>query len=382
MNSPSTFIRRYPIPVILASCAILAVGLWLTRPTQTPAEIVEKARAIDTIHVQTGSLSPSIPVFVTVTTPYHAQLRSSVTADVVRLDALEGTLVNIDDTLVQLDDKEPSLIVEQRRADVLEVRAQIAAEHNSHENELFVLGDLNKLTKLGKRNRQNIIKEHQIRLDRLNALLIRSQASLKLAELDLERTRIRSPFNGRVTKLHVSVGDRVRPGDAIIDVYDHQSMELRGPVATRYIATLQRAISDGIPLAGKLDLDGRLIEARLNRLGGEINNRSGSLDAIFRLDSSLTDIQLGRNVRLDLQLTPVDGAFAVPIDALYGTDTVYRVVDQRLQAVKVKRLGDYPPVNGKARVLLYAADVRDHDVIMVTQLPNAIAGLLVKPNPQ
>jgi len=269
MNNQSTFVRRYPIPVILALCIITAIGLWVTRPTQTPANIGEKARAIDTIVVQTSTLSPGIPVFVKVTTPYRAQLRSSVTADVATLAALEGALVNIDDTLVQLDDKEALLIVEQRRADVLEVKAQIAAEHNGHENELFVLGDADKLTALGKRNRQNIIKEHEIRLDRLNALLLRAQAALKLAALDLERTRIRSPFNGRVTKLHVSVGDRVRPGDAIVDVYDHQSIELRGPVATRYIATLQKAIADGATLIGRLDVDSHSIEARLDRLGGE-----------------------------------------------------------------------------------------------------------------
>lgn len=380
MKNIGPFIRRYPIPLVLGLSILVAAILIATKPEPLPADNREKARSVDTITVTTGLFSPSIPVFVKVTTPHHAKLRSSVTADVIKLTSLEGAHVNTGDTLVQLDNKEPELIAEQRRADVLEVKAQIESEKLTHENELFVLGNIKKLDKRGKRNRKNIIKEHRIQLSRLGAQLLRVESALKLALLDLERTNIRSPFNGRITRLHVSIGDRVRPGDAIVDVYDHQALELRGPIATRYIETIQTAIDRGLTLAGEVLIGGQSIVARLDRLSGEINSRSGSVDAIFKVSSNTNLLQLGRNVRLNLQLPPVENTFTVPLEAIYGADTIYKIIDKRLRAVKVRRLGDFDLANGGTLVLLRGPEIKTGDIIMVTQLPYAIENLLVSPN--
>lgn len=379
MQKITQSIRRYPIFLILLLSILVAAGLVLTKQAPSSVDSSETARIIDTQAVLLGSFSPAIPVFVRATTPYRARLRSSVTADVVKLISLEGDIVHKGDVLVKLDDQEPQLVVTQRHADVLEVKAQLASENNSHENQLFVLGNAKKLSANSKHNRQNIIKEHNIRLSRLNAQLIRAEAALKLAELDLKRTRIRAPFDGRITTLHVSVGDRVRPGDLIANIYDYRSIELRGPVATRHIATLQKALANGLQLTGAASIDGLEIKTTLDRLSGEINEKSGSIDAIFKIARESPQPQLGRNLRLNLQLPPVDGAFVVPLNAIYGTDTLYTIVNQRLKAVKIKRLGDASSASGSVSVLIYGPDLHDGDVILTTQLPNAIEGLLVKP---
>ena len=60
-------------------------------------------------------------------------------------------------------------------------------------------------------------------------------------------------------------------------------------------------------------------------------------------------------------------------------NTVYKVVGQRLKAIPVTRQGDYADHDTIAKSLIVAADIQDGDVIMTTQLPNAVENLLVKP---
>ena len=380
MHKPGLFIRRYPVPLLFAVSLLAATALLLTKAEPPAASIKNEARRIDTRIVTLESLSPSLPVFVKVTSPQRARLRAAVTADVVALHALEGAQVSKGEVIVQLDSNEPQLIVEQRRADVLEASAQIDGQRLAHENRLFVLGDVNKLSVNGKRNRNNIIKEHRIKLAQLNARLIRAKAALELAQLNLERARIRAPFNGRITKLHVSNGDRVRPGDLIVDIYDNQAIELRGPIATRYIETIQSAIEQDLPLHGQIVVGEKIIPARLERLSGEMNERSGSVDVIFTIGDPAPNLQLGRAFRLDLKLPPVDDAFHVPPGALYGNDTIYKVVNNRLKSAFVTRLGDFRLAgDASSYALLRSSEISSGDQIMVTQLPNAVENLPVQP---
>lgn len=375
-----TALKRYPAIVFLAVAVIAAVVLYLTRPGAAPADNRERARAIDVLVVSKGDHSPSIPVYATVTTPYHAKLRSAVTADVHRLVTLAGTTVSQGDLLVQLDDRESRLIVEQRRAEVREAEAGIAEEINNHENELFVLGDAKTLDENAQRNRKNIIKEHRIRLSRLQASLQKAIAALELAELDLARTRITAPFDGRITKVHVSRGERVQPGNAIIDLYNHQAIELVGPVAPSYLPRIQSALDNDTRLQARAEIDSRPIIAVLDRLSAEVGAGTGTIDLYFRVISGSEALQLGRNVQLQLALPASGNSFAIPLSALYGTDIIYKVVDNRLKPVQVSRLGDYHD-GSKSRVLVSSGQVSEGDSVMITQLPNAIENLLVAPRP-
>ena len=55
-----------------------------------------------------------------------------------------------------------------------------------------------------------------------------AEASLRAAQLNLERTVVRSPVNGYVTNLNLQVGDYVSPGQAAIAVLDSDSFWVAG----------------------------------------------------------------------------------------------------------------------------------------------------------
>jgi RND family efflux transporter MFP subunit len=67
--------------------------------------------------------------------------------------------------------------------------------------------------------------EPEIRAEREHAARIRSgldevELGLRKAQLDLERTRVRTPFAGRVASLHVVPGQLVRAGDELMTLVD------------------------------------------------------------------------------------------------------------------------------------------------------------------
>ena len=367
---------RWIAPVTFLLAIAVAIMLVISKPRANTVTSTEPVRLINTVTIQPDVHSPSLPLFVRVSTPNHTRLRSAVTADIKEIIALDGDRVSKGETLLLLDDREARLTVRQRRADIQDSQSQIDAENLDHKNEMFVIQ--NDDGEDARRNREQIIERHKIRLRGLESQKLRAEVALELAELDLQRTVITAPFDGQVTQLHVSVGDRVSPGDRLIDVYDRRSMELIGPIPRRYQATLQQALDNGEPLAAvSVDSD-TIIQAELVRLGGEVNERSGGINAIFSITQGGESLSLGRSLRVQLQLPAVANSFVLSNTALYGADTIYRVVDGRLQAVRVSRLGDYIDKEQPGGSLLLSEEVRAGDVIMTTQLPNASENLPVK----
>jgi hypothetical protein len=83
-------------------------------------------------------------------------------------------------------------------------------------------------------------------------------------------------------------------------------------------------------------------------------------------------------VNLRLSLPRQENSIPVPFEALYGTDRVYRVVDQRLQGLQVERLGELRDDADRTLALIRHPDLRAGDVLVVTRLPNAVDGLAVE----
>ncbi|MEH6584454.1 MAG: efflux RND transporter periplasmic adaptor subunit [Halioglobus sp.] len=65
-----------------------------------------------------------------------------------------------------------------------------------------------------------------------------AEADLGAAMLDLERTSLKVPFNGRISEKYVDLGQYVAPGAAIAKVYDTDVAQVRLPLTDRQVALL------------------------------------------------------------------------------------------------------------------------------------------------
>ncbi len=90
------------------------------------------------------------------------------------------------------------------------------------------------------------------------------------------------------------------------------------------------------------------------------------------------NIEVGRNLQVKVKLPIQKNVAALPELAIYGQNRIYRIVDQRLEVLSIIRVGDWTSPAGDRLTLVRSNELRSGDKVLITQLPNAVTGLLVE----
>ncbi|NCF28990.1 MAG: HlyD family efflux transporter periplasmic adaptor subunit [Gammaproteobacteria bacterium] len=403
--------RILPILILLIGAGGLA-ALVNSKPQREALQAEEKAWVIGVMTVEPATATPQLGLYGRVRSPRTANMSAAVTADVRSVDVLEGQYVSSGETMVVLDDREAELLRAQRAAEVADISAQIDNERQRNQNDIKALEheemllalnqrEVKRAEKLAKRKvgseaqidqmrqaeerqamavdqRRFSINEHASRRAQLDARLARAKSLLRRAELDLDRTRVKAPFAGRVSRVSVSPGDRVRGGDEILTVYNTAEIEIRAQIPTRQVPLVRDALAQGNALEANALVDGRRLRARLDRFTAQVERGGGGADAYFRVIEGGKDLPLGRTVELIVDLPEVHGSIALPYEAVYGTNRIYRLDGDRMRTLDVDRVGERRSTDGSAQVLVRSPELQSGDRIVVTQLPNAMDGLRVR----
>lgn len=406
-------LRRLTLPLLILAVAVGGFALLVaTKPQTHHLKPQEKAWPVAVMEVSPGRLPRTLVLYGRVDTLARSTLASALAADVVEVKVIEGQAVEAGQLLVRLDDRDYRLDLAQRQAELDQVKALIEAENSAHRANLEALPRERRLLELARaevdrlkdlkgrklssqadldRARQGLARQaiavsrieekvrgHTSRLRELQARLAQRQAALEKARLQLERTRIAAPYAGRVVSVAVAAGQRVRPGAALVTLFDRDSLVLRAQVPDPHLPELRRLLAAGERPQATAEVDGGPVTARLEGFTAAVPQGAGSVEALFRVTAGGGRLQLGRVAALTVSLPPVDEAVAIPFEALYGADKVWLVNDeQRLQPVRVERLGELRQ-GGRTRLLVRAPQLVAGARLLITQLPNAVEGLLVK----
>jgi RND family efflux transporter MFP subunit len=386
--------------------------LWWTRPETPASEEQQRIWVVEARSVQAERRAPSLPLYGHLESPSDAVLKAAVSADVAAVPAREGMTVAAGERLVTLAAGDVRPTVQQRRADLAEAKAQLAearAQHKAderalaHEKELVELArkELDRAKRLAGRDvgsqaevdqarqalhqaelslsqRRLAVESFPAQLQALEARRDRAAARLAAAERDLARTRIDAPFDGRVAGVEVAEGDRVRPGDPLVQLYAPSRMEVRATIPGPHVAAVRRSLQGSEPVVAQGRVDGEPLRLILDRLAGR-SESGGGVDALFRLAmSDPPEAPLGRFVKVRLELPARPGLVALPHSALYGGERIYAVRDGHLHSLTVERMGEAVGPDGEPQVLVRAEGLSDGEQVLTTQLPNAMDGLRVR----
>lgn len=399
-----------PVLLVIGALAVAAV-LFKLRPQAPEGNAPEKTWPVLATTINAASRSPQLRLLGRVETPFQSTLTAAVTADVAALPALEGQHVSKGDVLVQLDDSEVRLLMNQREADVAELESQLAQEKNQfaadrnllkREQNLVAIASrgLDRAQKLAqsnltsksqtdqsrqaleaaeisRMNRQLAVDNHASRLKSLHAKLDRANALLEQAKLDLGRATVKAPFDGIITDIAVSPGERVRPGETLASLYAAKKLEVRAQVPMKRIASIEQALAGDKAISAYTGSDDHRRQLELDRLSGQVNAGGGGIDGLFRFTGEAPAGALNRTVNITLELPARERLFAVPVSALYDENTLYRISEGHLAPVQVEVVGDRFEKD-QQQLLIRSRQLSDGDQILKTQLPNAISGLPVK----
>ena len=205
------------------------------------------------------------------------------------------------------------------------------------------------------------------------ASLAEARAALAQVELDLERTIVRAPFDGRVRERNVDVGQFVSPGTKIGRIFAVDYAEVRLPVQIDELAYLDAKFvgldrqtdfetdsdsdADGalVRLTGRLGGRELAWQARLVRAEAAIDEQTRMLNVVARVDdpyllrdrvrgtdnvdSSSVPLPAGLFVEAEIEGQSVSDVFVVPVMALRDGDRVFlRDEDDQLRVREVSVL--------------------------------------------
>lgn len=246
---------------------------------------------------------------------------------------IEGGRFRKGDLLVRVEPAEFELRVTQARANVAQAKTVIAREKSES---VLARQDWEDL---GRSGAPTPLTLREPQMAEAEAQLASALARLSEAELQLARTSLYAPFDGRVTMRHVDQGEFVTAGTRLGEIYSVDVMDVRLPMTN---ADLRRAgltlgyeasASDaGIPVTLSADVAGTFSEwkGRIVRTDSRFDSTTRVLFAYAEVRdpfgagaSDGTPLAPGIYVKAAIDGQKLKNVIVIPRSALRGEDKVY-----------------------------------------------------------
>lgn len=192
---------------------IITVLLVLQVPLTALAEIRIMAKPLEDVII---TVERSVPAEVI--SLREATVASQLTTTVLEIPLLVGDVVVEDQIISRLDCVDNDLALEQSKAELAElVSIRVLARQQ--------LDRLNKLRKSNNASEEEI-NQKQAELNTVSARMKGQNIAINIAQRQVDKCLIRSPFSGSVIKIHTELGNFVTPGSSMMTIVDTKNIEL------------------------------------------------------------------------------------------------------------------------------------------------------------
>ncbi len=386
-NRPKSSRRALKIILPLLILALGIGGLLLlvnmkAKPQQQPPEF--RGVLVEVDELQARPHQVRVQATGTVQAEQEISLVPEVSGKVAWLSPklVTGGFFLADETLLKIAAVDYRLAVEVARAEVARAEVALASEQerakvSRQEWQRIDLPDKGEPGPL-------VTREIQLQQERAN--LAAARAGLKLAELNLQRTEIRVPFNGRIRQEAVDLGQYLRAGTSIGSFSGTDRAEILVPLPTAELRWLQ------IPKPGGTQAGSPAIISRDGGTGAEWQGRIvrsfGEIDPVSRMATLVVAVEdpyqlqaeadrpalnHGQFVEVSLQGSTLAQVVVLPRRALRENDQVWVMDNQnKLRIVPLE------VVRREAELVVARAPLEDGVRLVLTPVPGATDGLLLR----
>lgn len=217
--------------IVVIGMAIMA-GIWFFKPKATIRPKTEaKPPIVDVVQARPSDYRAMISSQGTVTPKRQINLVSEVAGRVVDVSASfeEGHLFKADEALLRLDDRDYRLAAVIAETQIAVAERELALEQGQVRQAKRTWRDLG-----SKEANSLVLREPQ--LNAAKAGLRAAKAERNRALLNVERTTISVPFDGRIEVKSVALGEFVSAGTSLAVVYDSEAVEIRLPLNNQQLA--------------------------------------------------------------------------------------------------------------------------------------------------
>ena len=277
------------VVAILIVGVIITTMLFVFRPKAEKKIADIKPPAVEVVTAIYQSIH--IPVYSqgNVEAKTRINLAAEVVGRIVEVSSLlsDGEEFGAGDVLLRIDDSDYKLAMTRADAQVAAAQQVLARTEAEAEQARF---DLQRMGRSESETSTFALKLPHLKEAR--ARLKAAQADLAIAELQLKRTTVRAPFDGRVISKKVGVGQYVSPGQVIAEIYATEKMEVRLPLTQPQLALIdlpnatnktheQNVLLAAVLAGEKLGWNGRIVRSE-----SIIDMRNQLLYAVVEIDTS------------------------------------------------------------------------------------------------
>lgn len=345
------------IATVLAACSNVSGDEAPQAPTLAPVTVATAVvRDIPVVRRYPGHVEPVERV----------EVRPRVSGYIQSVDFKEGDLVRRGDVLVRIDPRDYATAVAEAEATLAKSRAEAElAEREQHRAKRLLERQAASQEEAERRT-----AEAQV----ARAAVAASEAALARARLDMSRTQVISPIDGRIGRAEVTAGNLVSPDDRLAVLVSNNDLYVRFDVDEKAFAGTKPSRWQArftLPEAPE-----RVYEGPLAFLDNEVAVSTGTIRARVRVNEPDAALVAGRYGQVELIVDEREDALLVDEKAL-GADQGTRF----LLVVGAEDKLEYRPVTVGSRVGPYRViehGLERSDRVVVTGLMRVRPGMPVQ----
>jgi len=376
---------------ILIPIVILAVGFgawkWLGIPVEEPKPLRHAPQKLKTERLELGLTD--FPVVLETQGTIRAHHSTTITSLVpgtihkVHPNFDDGAFFNEGDILAELDPADLQAALTAAESRLARAEAALAQEEARAKQAKLNWEDI------GYNEEPSPLVLRIPQLKEANAVITSARADLDQAQRNLDRAKIRAPFDGRVKARLVGLGQSVSGTTALGEVFATDYAEVRLPLAANQMPFVKLPSSaDDTPvnvtltdaLAGNTLTGAASWRARIVRTEGSLDESSRELFAIARIDdpfgrvSGNPELRIGQPVRAAVEGVLLKEVYVIPRNALRGVNRIY-LIDKENPAIQRAII---EPIWSTAEVLVVRDGLQPGDWVATSRLPYAPNGAPVE----
>lgn len=332
---------------VILGAAGIAYALVATKPEPPRAQKPLEGTLVEVLEAQRGRHEVELRAKGTVVPAREIVVQPELGGRVVwqSPELVSGGRFEENEPILRIDPRDYQLAVESFRSQVNRQKLELAVEQRRSEvakREWESFGDMEAS------EAQKELAQREPYLEASKLALKAAQSTLKKAQLDLQRTTLRAPFNAMVVEESVDVGQLIGPQDRVARLVgtDDYRVQVSVPVASLRTIRARNGDEPGSRVQVTQRVGTEVIERE-----GEVIRQLPDLDpggAMARIlvtipeplgEEGTLPLLLGSFVDVAAEATPIENAIEIPRRALHGNRQVFVMNDEQLLEIREVEIG-------------------------------------------
>lgn len=358
---------KISIPLVIITATAIMIYIIFANPPQMKKEITKVSK----IQVEVKNLNKEkFQVFLDSYGTAQASTKTTLTSQVsgkiifINENFKNGGYFKKGDLLVQIED-------EDYKADVKIANAQlILAKQTLLEEQAKAKQAKEDWKKFNIDEKPDDLVLRVPQLQSSIATVEAKEADLQKAKLNLNRTKILAPYDGRVIEKSISIAQVISNNAQIGTIFSNDNIEVRLPIKNKDLNLIDINLDAKVEFISQLS--NKIYEGKIVRSESTIDENTKQLYLIAQIDENISNLKIGEYLKAKIEAKKLENVIIIPNETIYQSSYVYVQKDGILE----KRVIEISWQNDEYAVI--SNGLKENDNLILTTLGSVKSGTKVE----